>query len=258
MTANTSEHTVQKMDAFKTIMEWHIKITDATRGVYFKKHWPFRRNYIYIDLYAGPGFYDNEDYTGPGSPIIAKRVLDSARMPHECVLFNTDEYESDLLKHLFKDDDNVYVHNEDNCHATQYLTCYRNQFGLAYFDPNNVRFDGELAERIADCLPKVDLLFYFGATYDKRVRRSLKNPIGEGHSLMEKMILLFKKSWFVYAPYGQPQYTFMLGTNANAKSWKRVGWYSLDTAVGQSIFNILNYTKEEIESGKADQLGFSF
>ena len=256
MTANTSENTARKMDAFRHIIKWHIRITDATRGSWLHNRWPFKQEYLYIDLYAGPGAYNRRSYTGYGSPMIAINELIQACMPHKAMLFNWDKQEADTLNALLAAYDNVRVYNTDNQNAPGYLECHSRQFGLAYFDPNNVRFDHELGAKITDCLPRVDLLFYLSASTEKRIRTALDQPIGEGYSLLEKMQGLNKKNWFVYAPYSKFQYTFLLGTNANPSDWQRQHWYSVNSAKGITVLNVLNWTKRELTSKKAIQMGF--
>jgi three-Cys-motif partner protein len=256
MTAKTSIHTAHKMEAFRKIIAWHIIITDAARGSWVRKRWPFKQDYIYIDLYAGPGHYQCQDYTGNGSPLIALQELKKAMMPHMGVLFNIDADECQTLQGSLSNNQNATIINADNQAATDYLQCFNNQFGLAYFDPNHVHFDFRLGRNIAQCLPKVDLLFYLSGRYEKLTRNSPNTPKGEGHFLLEKMGMLNKENWFVYSLHSKFQYTFLLGTNANPSGWAKERWHKVDSPQGQTTLALLNWTNNEILSGHALQLGF--
>jgi hypothetical protein len=258
MAANTSINTPHKMESFSKIMEWHIAITDNARGVWYRNKWLFKREYLYIDLYAGPGQYENDPYyNGAGSPIIAANALNAARMPYNAMLFNNDNGECQKLSNLMATD-NAEVINDDNQNAVNYLQCFKNQFGLAYFDPNNVLFDFDLGMKISACLPKVDLLFYLWGRVEKRERNSPNTPLGEGHYTLEKMRLLDKQYWFVHSLCSKDQWTFLLGTNADIGDWQKEGWYRVDTPRGQTTLTRLNWTGHEIASGQAWQRGFDF
>lgn len=256
MTAKTSINTAHKMEAFHNIMCWHIIITDAARGSWVRNRWPFKQDYLYIDLYAGPGQYNCQHYTGNGSPLIALQELETAQMPYKAVLFNHDTGECQTLQNALVDTPKATIINTDNQNAIDYLQCFSNQFGLAYFDPNHVHFDHTLGMSIAKCLPKVDLLFYLSGSVEKRTRNSPNTPSGEGHYLLEKMGMLGKENWYVYSLHSKFQYTFLLGTNANPGGWKREGWYKVDSPQGQSTLALLNWTHDEIKNGSASQLGF--
>lgn len=259
MTAKTSINTPHKMDAFRKIMAWHITITDAARGVWYRNRWPFKKEYLYIDLYAGPGSYQCKHYTGNGSPLIATNSLEKALMPYKAILFNLNDSECATLQESLNGNSKTTIINANNQNATNYLQCFKKQFGLAYFDPNHVHFDFELGQSISQCLPKVDLLFFLSGSVEKRTRKNPKTPMGEGHSTLEKMSLLNKKMWFVYALHSKFQYTFLLGTNAEKiKDWQKIGWYKIDTPKGQSTLTRLNWTGHEIATGQALQRGFDF
>lgn len=257
MAARSSENTYHKMEGFRFIVDWHHRIADAVMA----KHDWCKRSYLYIDLYAGPGVYvDDSNYRGDGSPLIALKILHASRKRYEALLFNNDQSEFETLRESVGVGYNADLICDDNRNVLDYLTCAQDQLGLAYFDPNTVRFDVDLGMALSQCLPRLDLLFYFSASAEKRVRLSRGVPVGEGESLSELMTRVQKDKWFVRAPFGGKfQYSFLLGTNARSiGDWKAMGWYDVDSPEGITILTKMNYTREELAGKQAPQLAFPF
>jgi hypothetical protein len=242
MSAKTSEYTGTKQEDFHRILSLHTAIV---KKVWNKYRWR-PASYLYLDLYAGPGQYNDEHYRGPGSPLIAIEVFRRARIGYRCHLFNNDEAECSTLRASLNGAGLTSIHCGDNRITLPGLEGNNNILGLAYLDPNNVLPDFDMADHVQDNFKRLDILFYFGAAFDKRVRTALNRPIGEGYSLLERMRRIKKDKWLVKEPGGKQQYTFMLATNADIGDWKKVGWYDIDNAAGWEILNRLNYTNMEL------------
>ena len=242
MTAKTSEFTEAKQEDFARILGLHVKIV---KKVWDKYMWrpPV---YLYLDLYAGPGRYNDEFYRGAGSPLIAAKVFRRAMIGYHCHLFNNDGDECALLHTAINGDHRSSIHYGDNRAMLPQLEDNHNALGLAYLDPNNVLPDFDMASQIQEKFKRVDFLFYFGAAFDKRVRTAFNRPIGEGYSLLERMRRIKKDKWLVKEPGGKQQYTFLLATNADIGDWKKAGWYDIDNGAGWEILNRLNYTNMEL------------
>ena len=245
MGANTSEHTATKQADFRRIIGLQVKIV--------KKVWNLHDwrppVYLYLDLYSGPGIYNDLHYSGFGSPLIAIEVLKRARVDYRCHLFNIDNTECFQLRACLNGDSNTSVYWGDNNRELPKLGDNHNVLGLAYLDPNNVLPDFDMADKVQRKFKRLDLLFYFGAAFDKRVRCAFDRPIGEGYSLVERMSRLDKKKWIVKEPTGKQQYTFLLATNADIGDWKKQGWHDIESHSGWEILRRLNYTATELKNG---------
>jgi hypothetical protein len=244
--AATSEYTGTKQTEFRRIFSFHTMIV---RKIWDKYDWARKNNkntYMYLDLFAGPGKYLNDkNYQGDGSPVIAVKHLQKIGIKYEVHLFNEYEKECDQLENIFSENRRVKIHRGDNIKTIKYLYHPGWILGLAYFDPNNVRVETDLACDVVNRFKQLDILYYFGAAYDKRVDRALGPPVGEGGSLIEKMKMLNKDKWFVREPIGNQQYSFLLGTNGNFSDWKRAGWFDINSDSGNDILEKLNYTNKE-------------
>jgi len=166
-------------------------------------------------------------------------ILDRHCIPHEAGLINHDEHEIDSLRGVIKKRASIF--HMDNMTFSSKLKKRKQQYGLAYFDNDNLRFCHELAKTITACRPKIDLLFYFGATNDKRVQKAN----GESQTLINKMTDIGKDVWLIKEPVSRMQRTFLLGTNGKFGSWKKEGWHLVSTDSGFDILERMNLTKKE-------------
>ncbi len=118
-------------------------------------------------------------------------------------------------------------------------------FGIAYIDPpmtkKSLLITKQLINDFAKYCPQVDIVFYVGAAYIKRFT-------GMGHVPFDKELIEFmhpNKDWVIRTPFGQSQFTFLVGTKITKDlswaSWSNEGFYKVDSYDGQRILKRLNY-----------------
>lgn len=264
-----SGNTPNKERHFRQFMAIHARVV---RSIITKhKEW-VSPLYWYIDMNAGPGFYDNGT---PGSPIIALDVLGKEGLPTFSHLLEKDKKTHRMLieniqrlGYALQAEHNgfyikpphlnmIYSPCADNTTSIadikegidainkQYWGKPRKPCGVIYSDENGmVPFD-TIAE-YSHAFEFMDILIHFGATTLKRYRTNPRIKSRQSWKLSDYVRKIEKTHWIVREPHGAWQWSFLLGTNWDAfPRFSREGFYHLDSPRGQEIFRRLNSTEEE-------------
>jgi hypothetical protein len=228
-----SDYTAEKQAIVRGIMRMHLRIC---QGIFTR--YPHSHNvYQYIDMNAG---------YGDGSPSIFYDEICQLQLPFNALLVDT---KPDQITHLHKrfaeQGASISIiqgdHNEvvvPHCRSWK-----RPHLGLCYHDPN-----GEVSwEALADIAAqprcaKLDILVNMSATAQKRIRLAA----GDRSKLDEYLNTIEKKYWLIRKPYGNWQWTFLIGTNwSDFPRWKKEDIYDLNSTQGQEIFEKLAMTTRE-------------
>lgn len=251
-----SEYTKIKQEHFERLLRANIAIAEAC----IKKHssvWA-KKDYVYIDLNAGPGIYLNEDTNQftKGSPLI---FMDIAKR-HPTVKFkgyfieNRECAFESLENNLKKIPQNCQIELFCEDHALVLPALYGKfpygTFGLIYSDDNgNVPPFDLLYEWTKH--PKInthiDILINIAATTIKRTRMS---PICSNKEYLTNLLnKLEKKEWRIREPEGKHQWSFLLGCNwFQYPEDVRMNFFDTKSARGSEILERLNYTAKELNN----------
>ena len=141
--------------------------------------------YLYVDLYAGPGWLEFEERRFPGSPLIAQDILTRYGLEHEAVHFEKDPKVAARLADALwgvptslldaPDPDSAPIHvgacQEEFPRWLAKVGSQPRRYGLVYADPIRDEIPVELLNQAAKYMYHVDLLSYVSATQYKRRRR---------------------------------------------------------------------------------------
>ena len=248
-----SDYTYFKQLHLGAILQTHMRICQA---IFVKREWP-DKTYHYFDLNAGPGLYAHNGLIIKGSPLIFTETLLSVGLKCQAHFFEIrDEFRTQLFQNLAqyttKAKFSISLHGDHN----QFLPCYfdppnvlrpKKRYGLIYADPAGSIPPFELLSRFFEgkSYTQLDVLIYISPTNLKRQLKSPSCPVQK--RLEDYLRLIPKRYWIVREPYGQHQWTFLIGTNwTDFPVFERLGFCRWDSPKGKEIFAKLNYTNEEL------------
>lgn len=229
-----SQDTLLKQENLKYILDVQFKIFNSI----IAKHKWVNKKLFYADIYAGDGGINNRD----GSPIIFEKICSQHKIFCNPVFIEENPVTTKRLESKIKSP----VINDKNENILPLLYPLKNQLGLIYVDPN-----GDPNFNIIEDFYKkpntqmIDLLIYFSGT---TIKRAYKAPTAKRNiSLEENIKRIPKKKWLFRSPTGKFQWSFLLGTNwIDIPKYKKLGFYEIDSLLGQSVLSTLNYTKNEL------------
>jgi hypothetical protein len=233
---------------FSKIIAMHLAITKA---VINKNRNTYKKYYHYIELTAGKGYTPDGR---KGSPIV---FLEEAECSLENIQFIADFIEcepkniSELqfsLESISKEKN--WKANSWNFHCGKYqdeipllLNGKSNELGLVFIDHSGDLPDLKTLQYIAELRPKMEVLLYLSST---NVKRSL--PYTDIR-LVDFIKNIGKDYWLVRKPFNwdKHKWTFILGSNAPNlfKNYKSINFYQLESQLGQTILEKLNFTEKE-------------
>lgn len=264
-----SDNTYLKQNTLSDLLNVHVKISQGIlyRDNLVKK----RKKYLYVDLNAGSGFYNQIK----GSPALFLETAARKRLeePFIVQLCEIDKHSTESLISVCKDvldvsheyhipdkrtcvlltkkGSVVKIVNRDNKTWVEDTATklqdyqYPKYVGAIYSDPNGCEtFDNLIKLSNIKCLWMVDIVMHISATTIKRV--CCANP--KATRLTEGIERINKKYWWIRLPYGPFQWTFLIGTNwGNFPDLETCGFYRTDTDEGRKILNYTNHTQKEVE-----------
>lgn len=228
-----------KQDHFKTIIKHHIDVCQLV----FKKHQWACRDYRYIDVFGGPGFFEGMK----GSPVIFQEVATAASLSYDADIIEKDPDNYRELRRYVRESSHYRVHLGDNSDVLPQLGARKNQFGLVYFDPpqddHTVPLSFDLMRQCAARWKYIDLMLYISPALLKRTRM-----INGYQPIEEYLSKIDKKYWIIRSLIGKHQWTFLIGTNyPDWANWEKAGFYPIDSPKGRIVFDRANLTKEEFK-----------
>jgi three-Cys-motif partner protein len=218
-----SKWTARKHELFSLVLEWSI----GNQEQYVYPHSP---PYLFIDITAGPGRYQESDEEGyeikdqfyEGSPVLAAKILQtgtSKRYPEvprwEMLCYEKDPTRIALLRAaLEKQTAKIDIRCVDfNDHLLPELNNRLEEYsrGCLFYDPTkNPQFETLwLASQIPH-FQRIDIFLYLSATNWKR-SIGTNNP--SYRALMNVIKRLNKKSWRISEPTAQEEWVMLIGTN---------------------------------------------
>lgn len=218
--------------------------------------------YIYIDLYAGPGCYSTGEWPdlhgNVGSPIIAIETLKNLGLPHVCYLSdpNCGHQLRKAVEARGLASPSVHITDADCEAAVAALVSEfgslreTKYYGLIFVDPNAYP-DWVSLRRLASlrCFRQTDILVNLNASFHKLCFASRTHP--ETLRPLEHLLGLGKRYIFFWAPDPSSIHQFTL---AHCTNWDRypefhnLGFHRFDTAKGRSIVELINYSEVERKS----------
>jgi hypothetical protein len=219
--------------------------------------------YLYVDLYAGPGWLEFEGRRFPGSPLIAQEILTRYGIEYEAVHFEKDPEVAERLAGALwvptslldtPGPENAPIHvgpcQEGFPRWLAEVGVQPRRHGLVYADPIRDEIPVSLFNRAAEYLPRVDLLSYVSATQYKRRRRGdfRRNGCTDKPVLSDHVDAVNKRHGLIRKPEKRTgwQWTFVFWTNwGNVPAWENRGFYRLDSEVGKRILDECDLTRDE-------------
>jgi three-Cys-motif partner protein len=255
----TSGFSPLKWQRFGQLLDCHMKMVRGILQADKENH--AHPMYMFVDLYAGPGLYLPKHETGftgqHGSPLIAVRKLKKSKqesgMDFWTYFGDADEQTCNDLQVNFgrygHDDqvERVYV----GCCAKAVdrlmkLHTSRIKYGLVFVDPNGYPDWDALTDLTkSQQWRRVDLLINVNATVHKRCLKSTTNaetkrPTDHLRGLDKKYISLWTP------PASNPhQFTLAYCTNWKTLEFKGQNFHGIDSAKGQAICRLIDYTEDE-------------
>lgn len=251
-----SAETEAKEADFRGILSMHIQIC---KGIMRRQGAP---PYLYADLYAGPGHLSYRGRNFLGSPLIAQELLTRASLPYEAIHFEKNpEVAARLAEALWVPTSLVDVPDATtapifSAPCEEGFSTWLDEagkqplrYGLVYSDPIDDEINYPLLNRVAEQLPRVDLLSYVAATQYKRRRgQDLKRNGTSVRPLLEEHIrAVDKRVVLIRVPRGGNQYTFIVWSNwVDLPDWHRRGFHRLDSDAGRQILDRINLTAQQL------------
>lgn len=239
-----SEFTKGKQEALREILGRHMSICEA---IYAKRQRWVNPDYLYFDIYAGCGW--NEDVDVIGSPLVFMEEVAGRRFNYHAGFIEKDGAAYGKLQQRLAGEPRAHAFWGENAEKLPMLlerwNAKRWTYGMIYADPNGCPPFDLLADVSQDprC-EQIDILIYASATSIKRARGAWgKDNLDAGRSKIAK------KHWLIQEPRGQPQWTFLLGTNWDGYSGHaKIKMHTLKSQEGLAIYERLNLTDAEIKA----------
>jgi len=215
------------------------------------------QKFLYCDINSGCG--ENLKVGCKGSPKVFIDSIADYRFPKRAFFIDKEFSHVEILRaNLPPADWITVVHADNRISLPAIIRNYSDKWmhGLIYHDPNGIA-DFELLRAISNMgeAERIDILIRLEATALKRYRTAF--PEKDSRNLRDHLKGINKKHWIIQEPQTVHQFSFFLGTNwPNISEMKKAGIYLLDSNIGRSIFDKLNYTKNEIE-GQQPRLPYS-
>jgi three-Cys-motif partner protein len=260
-------HSDAKQDDFRSFLSLHIEIVDRiTEG----QEW--KRKYTFIDMNAGPGYFDKKakkpvtspnDDTMTGSPIYFLDEIEKTTIRYRAIFIEREKVNSDNLQQII--DQRTLrsapkIANDDHVNFLKnHIMSYTDKtYGLLYHDPTGEvpHFDLLAEASRAPAFGYVDFMIYLSANSIKRVRRMQEamNQEAKVKLLTDYLKAIKKKIWIIRKPKGNEQWTFALGSNwDNFPDWKKRGFHRIDSRAGEEILESLTYTDKELAARSGQQ-----
>ncbi len=204
--------------------------------------------FLHCDANSGSGI--NKDVCCEGSPRVFIRAAYHYDFLKSAFFIEIEkEYVQELIQNI-PPFNWITIINEDNKTALPKIIDTKSTpwtHGLIYHDPNGYP-DFELLEEIfkKENAKRLDILIRLEATTIKRCRTAFPD---KGYQELGGHLARIKKSdWLIQEPQTAHQFSFLLGSNwPDLSTLKKIGLHLLASDEGRSIFDRLNYTKNEIE-----------
>lgn len=241
------EHTAQKQTIFSKFIEHHINIVKRI----YEKNGGQRKEYLYFDVFAGPGYIVNcKYYEGPTSALKFHQLMSLENIKYKIIVAEIDIARRSSLQDILITENAPFTLKEDaiDCCPKYY---HKWHFGLAYIDPpmtvESFLLTEQLLKDFSEYCPQIDIMIYITAAYMKRFK-------GMGHvpfdtRLLELMKCAKNKDWVVRKPIGSQQYTFLVGTKITKDLtwalWANEKFHRADSYNGKKILTRLNYNEKE-------------
>jgi len=233
-----SQHTELKQQNLEYILDVQLKIFSH---IIANNRWAHNKIF-YADIYAGDGGVNSCD----GSPLIFEKVCGKSNINCDPIFIE----ENPVTAKRLEDKIQSPVINARNENVLPQLCPAKNQFGIIYADPNgdpNFKMIEDFYNK--PNTNKIDLLIYFSGT---TIKRAFKSPIAKRKiSLIDNISRLPKKKWLIRNITGKFQWSFLLGSNwIDIPKYKAIGFYEIESILGQSVLNVINHTKNELKQIK--------
>jgi hypothetical protein len=242
-----SPHSLFKQEMLGSFWESHVPVC---REIARKYSWP-AWEYLYLDLFAGPGYLPNYPDV-PGSPVIASESL--AGTPHRIVAFEANGSVASELASRLPTASIHGRHQDDWGRAVAAIPAAR-RCGLIYADPNALSpADPSLFDTLRGLAGNpatkyLDILLHIPATTYKRVQGL--DRYASAPSLDAELRRIGKRHCKLSRPDNAWQWTFILLTNfAHPRFARSLGWHDAGSPRGRLLLDRITMTAQERESRK--------
>jgi len=242
-------HTAEKQERLRSALRLHAIYVRAVC-----QKWP-KKFYYFIDTTCGPGLSpEGED----GSPlIIMEQMSRLSGIEPRAIFIDSDLGAIEALKYSLEKryprywNQHVGLLNHDYAAVIPLLEIPKSTKGIIYVDRTGQIPDWEVFRKC-----RLDLLINVACTTLKRVRgqqayfeakgKVIEDPI----TPLDDAILSLRKEWLIQEPVGQHGWSMLFGFRNAPQSWKKQGWYRIDSERGKHLLMLATKSKEEQKSMK--------
>lgn len=249
----SDDWTPTKQRFFRGFVRVHLRLCS-----YVMPKWGESR-YTYFDLNAGPGV--NPETGSDGSPLIFAQEAERSGIEYQAYMMEVNQRSHEALAANL-DAAGAWraaaIHADHNEYMKDFMQYgYRKRFGLAYADPTGVvDLPFDLLANLSFYWRKLDILMMVQGASIKRCAVVHDYP-----RLLEQLNYINKRYWLVREPEHKHEFTFLYGTGdivgrsePPLPTWKREGFYLLDSDDGRRIIDTLNWSKRERKERDGEQL----
>jgi hypothetical protein len=219
-----SAETPVKYTQFRELIKMHAKMCKDMR---LAAYW-------YLDLHAGDG---------DGCVHIAYEELQQTALPWAIKAVEKGEQYQALHARLGHVREIDLVHGDNQQHGPAWArACTARHRGIVLHDSN---WSVDLDVLSAFASTPLDVLIYYTATYNKRVRGAYET---QGVFVEDIIRAAIKQHWVIREPRGKAQWTFLYGSNWDkfqTLRWDKQHFYPLDSPEGRAIFAFINAPSNE-------------
>lgn len=235
----SQEETPNKQEDFRKIIRHHLNVCANIRE---KHSWANKYPYLYIDAYGGPGRYCGI----VGSPLIFLEEAQAAGIPFRAIAIEIDPERAQALREAANG--NLTVYQGHNCDYIKRIPMNHNQFGLLYCDPPGAKDEAiplsfQIMSEVAKRARRLDVMINMAPASHKRTIE-----LAGYTSIADLKKSVTKQEWAIRSTRGKHQWTFLIGTNwIEWAKWNRAGFYSLNSEMGELLFDKVNLTGEQFK-----------
>lgn len=247
-----SDQTEFKERGLEAAFSINLRIFNAKIGSRFGDRYP----YWHFDLNCGSGI--NEKIGCIGSPLAFLRAAESTQVPRYFAGF-CDINQTSLAalkgREGVANNQDCFLFHGDNAELVDAIPDIigaherpHQAMGMVLSDPNGFAVPLEELAALSQACPKLDVAIH----WNTRIRRLYRGQGWEFVDIDEAIAMLGKSHWLIRKPMGAHQWTVLVGRNLQVGDHRSLGFYHLDSEMGQDIMQRCKARLQDAESPQVE------